>query len=84
MTLEAFRNLNHEERCTTWHTCAVQISERETQDCFYALYQLDGFYIEIKFFKWTDELPVMRTFSKNIRLEPYLNKININHALTFG
>jgi len=78
MTLAAFRSLDVEDQYILWLTRSVQLSERDTAEHLYMLYQLDSFYIEMKFFKWSDEEPVMRTFSKERRLQPYLHRININ------
>ena len=61
---------------------SVEISGRETEKNCYILYQIDGFYIEMKFFKDSYEEPVMRIFSKERRLQPYLQKININEIFS--
>jgi len=78
MTMADFRSLDDEDQYITWLTRSVQVSDWDTTEHYYVLYQLDSFYIEMKFFKWNDEEPVMRTFSKDRRLRPYLYKININ------
>jgi len=80
MTLTEFRNLDGEDQYILWLTRSVQLSERDSVEHLYVLYQLDGFYIEMQFFKWSDDEPVMRTFSKERRLLPYLYQININEV----
>jgi hypothetical protein len=82
MTLTAFRRLYEEDQYILWMTRAIQVSERDTVEYYYVLYQLDSFYIEMKFPKWSAETPVMRTFSKERRLIPYLYQINLNEVFS--
>lgn len=82
MTIAAFRRLYEEDQHILWVTRSVQVSERDTSEYYYVLYQLYSFYIEMKFPKWSAERPVMRTFSKDRRLIPYLYKINISEVFS--
>lgn len=82
MTLSEFRKLDEEDRYILWLSAAVQVSKIDTRQCLFVLYQLDEFYIEMKFHKTSLMPPVMRTFSKQRRVMHYLDAININALIS--
>jgi hypothetical protein len=76
MKLDEFRSLNKiDQHIILWEQ-AVLIAERENQTYKYILYQLAGFYIEVRLSK-VGFKEVVRTFSRDRRLDPYLQTISL-------
>jgi len=74
MNLDQFRSLNKiDQHIILWER-AVLIAERENHTYKYILYQLGGFYIEVRLSKIGFK-EVVRTFSRDRRLDPYLQMI---------
>ena len=77
MTLYQFNLLDEAEQIEAIWYKSVKLSEREDEEFFYNLYQIDSFYIEEKFIK-PDKLRIaFKTFATTTLLEPYLDKIKI-------
>jgi hypothetical protein len=77
MTDYDFKILSQQEQLEALAFHAVRIGERKDQKIRYALYQLDGFYIELLYDVADDELKEIRSFSAITFLEPYLLSIDI-------
>ncbi len=77
MTLYQFNLLDEQEQIEAIWYKSVKLAEREDEEHFYNLYQIDSFYIEEKFIK-PDKLRVaFKTFATTTLLEPYLDKMRI-------
>jgi hypothetical protein len=53
----------------------VCIAERMAGDVLLLLFQIDGFYVEIAFDNYSDEVLSARSFEDTAELSPYLNDI---------
>ena len=77
MTIREFELLNEENRYISWLAKAVEVASYENDGCYYILYQMDSFYVEL----WTSQLlpgnACLIAFSAGERLEPYLEQIDI-------
>jgi hypothetical protein len=78
MTLCQFNLLNEQEQIEAIWYKNVKLAEREDEDFFYNLYQIDNFYIKEKFIKPDKMRIVFRTFATTTLLEPYLKNIKID------
>jgi hypothetical protein len=76
MTLKEFRSLDKNDQYIVLWDKAVLIADRENEEHKYILYQLDSFYIELQLSK-NDFNEVLRTFSRDRRLKPYLEAIDL-------
>lgn len=77
MTLYQFNMLDEQEQIEAIWYKSVKLAEREDEEHFYNLYQIDSFYVEEKFIK-PDKLRVaFKTFAAITLLEPYLDKTKI-------
>lgn len=78
MTLLEYRSMNENERYVLWLAKSVMVAEQEDEFAYNILYQLDGFYIEMKFFKSASQNVLIRAFSDSKYLAPYLPSIDIS------
>lgn len=77
MTPLDFETFDEQEQIEAIWYKSVKLAEREDENFFYTLYQIDNFYVEEKFIK-PDKLRVaFATFATADLLELYLNKIKI-------
>jgi hypothetical protein len=53
------------------------IGSRETAENCILLFQLEGFYVEVFFDKYCDDIIYSRTFENTEELQPYLEHLNI-------
>jgi hypothetical protein len=77
MTLWQFKLLIEEEQVRILVERGVYLDSRSTSDYHIALYQVDGFYIELYHRNEEHEVVKMIGFSSTKRLEPYLSQIDI-------
>lgn len=56
----------------------VLVSDRNDGICSYLLYQIDGFYAEVKLELTHHEISGLKSFASTDFLEPYLENIDIN------
>jgi len=76
MTIHQFRLLDIEDQYITLWEKAVEVAKRENERFAFVLYQLGSFYIELKF-SLDGSREEMRIFSKERRLQPYLDEIDL-------
>ncbi|HMK05517.1 MAG TPA: hypothetical protein VK489_15055 [Ferruginibacter sp.] len=76
MTLKEFRSLSKDEQYILLWEKAMLIADRENHEYKYILYQLDSFYIELRLSKH-DFTELLVTFSRDRRLNPYLENIDL-------
>jgi len=75
MTLYQFKTLDEEEQYNTVWNNGVFIAVRISKEDKFLLYQIDGFYVELKYDVNINKIVELRSFGNVSRLEPYL--INI-------
>ena len=78
ITLYEFNSLNEFEKGAALWEYGVHVSERFDRECGYSLYQLNDFYVEVKYHSIENDITIFFYFSNTSRLEPYLSNININ------
>ena len=57
----------------------IYISERQENDCLVALYQVGAFYVEVYYRLKTAQVIKLVSFYSTNFLQPYLEKLNIDH-----
>lgn len=77
MTLQYFRTLSESKQFRRLMTKGVCVGERVTADAQVLLFQLDHFYVEVTFNKFTDEPISARSFESTDELAPYLQNIDL-------
>lgn len=77
MTLEKFTSLKEIEKTLIVQQEGVQISDRYEPEFFIALYQLEGFYVELFYHHKTKNVIYARSFTSTNGLKPYLDSINL-------
>jgi hypothetical protein len=84
MTLTEYKALSTDHRYIVWLSKAVRIAAYKNLLFEYTLYQVEGFYVQIRslrYFKSTDK---WSAFSHESYLKPYLKKINIGEIRNHG
>jgi hypothetical protein len=81
MDMVAFSSLSYKEQVNAVCENAAFLANRRVDEYLVALYQLDGFYIELFFKTGQAPLEKLECFSELERLKPYLEKINISTLL---
>ena len=81
MTLYQLNVLDEQSRYQVLWDQGVHIAERVTTEYTLILYQIDGFYVEVKYNQKTNKIEGLRSFGSINRLEPYLGSIEINNLL---
>jgi hypothetical protein len=78
MTLYQFNVLSESEQAATLWEIGIYLTDREDHIFKYALYQLEGFYVEVWYHKEFNAIQRLRSFSSVSQLEPYLKRIDIS------
>lgn len=77
MTLFEFRVMSNEEQIDLLYQAAVYIGKRKEGRLSVVLYQLDGFYVEVYYYKYRRLVCKVKGFTSTIPLDPYLEQINV-------
>lgn len=77
MNLEEFTSLKEVEKTMTVQQEGVQIGDRFEPEFFIALYQLEGFYVELFYHHTKKTVVYARSFTSTNGLKPYLDNINL-------
>jgi hypothetical protein len=83
MTRQKFVSLPGAYKKSVLLRCASFIAERSNSLFRVMLYELDGFYVEIYFLRWSKKPFLYNTFRSTDRLNPYLRQIDLS-SLTEG
>lgn len=78
MTLLYFKNLTKNQKRTTVLRHGAFLSEKSYGLFRTMLYQLDGFYVEVYFTRFSKEALWFRSFDSTKNLQPYLQQIDIS------
>jgi hypothetical protein len=81
MTLYQFKEMNEMEQIETVWNKSVLIAERREKTADYLLYQIDSFYVEIKYLKGTRIIRRFISFHTTELLAPYLELIDIGKLM---
>jgi hypothetical protein len=78
MTLYQFNSLDENEKHQLVWNEGVLLASREDNELKYLLYQVDSFYVELKYDVCSNEIKPCKSFVSTNFLEPYLTQINLN------
>lgn len=81
MRLSVFRNLSPQDQHDWVAREGVLLWERQSKNFRIYLYQLEGFYVELFFFKESGEFATIKPFDNMDELSPYLAEIDVGHLL---
>lgn len=81
MTVNQFDSINLEEQRQVVLLKGEYLSSRETTCFAVNLYAVEGFYVEVFFWKRNYELAMVRSFDSVEKLEPYLEEIEISEIV---
>jgi len=81
MKHSAFLELTVEHQLRIWKKIGVRVAVRKTSIFYHVLYQVAGFYIDAKFFRGSDEVLSIHSFSSLGPLAPFLKEIDISDIL---
>lgn len=82
ITLYEFNSLSHFEKGEVLWESGVHLSERFIDNVGYSLYQLNNFYVEVKYQSDKNKITLFRSFKNDTLLEPYLNQIDLSKLRT--
>ena len=78
ITLYEFNSLNEFEKGEALWEYGVHVDERFEGEIGYSLYQLNDFYVEVKYNGGVNAITELTSFSTDTKLEPYFDKIDIS------
>lgn len=81
MTPQKFKQLTRQQKRNTLLRFGAFVSERSFGPMRIMLYQLDSFYIEVYFFKWSKSVAWFKTFKSTDKLNPYLQQIDLSSLM---
>lgn len=79
-TIDRFHRLSRTEQYEAVCDEATYLASRTVETVTFVLYDLDGFFIEVKYDGATDRLPQLIAFATTRRLEPYLREIKLDFS----
>lgn len=82
MELSAFRKMSPQDQHELVSREGVMLWERQSRNFSIYLFQLDGFYVELFFFKESGEFATIKPFDNMDELSPYLREIDVGHLLS--
>ena len=78
MTLHEFKEMSEMDQIETVWNKSILIAKRKEKTADYFLYQIDSFYVEIKYLKGTRIIRRFISFHTTELLAPYLELIDIS------
>jgi hypothetical protein len=81
MTLREYKTLHIDEQASFLSKTGVSIGERKVGPYLIALFQIEGFYVEVFYDKETLQMVKLVSFYSTALLEPYLKTIDISSLL---
>ena len=81
MKVDVFKSLPARRQQQLIVDKGVQLANRESKHFSIFLYALDGFYVELFFFKGSGEYASLKPFGEVEQLEPYLREIDVKGLL---
>jgi hypothetical protein len=78
MTLYQYNQLDKtDQACVLWNK-GVFLCERKMDQYTIALYQIEGFYVELFYHPEDNAIEKLRSFRSTGQLNPYLNRIDVS------
>ena len=78
MTLYQYKLLNKDEQYKVLWDKGVFIDQRISVSYNFQLYQIEGFYVELKYNREENKIVGLKSFISTEPLEPYLRKIKLD------
>lgn len=63
------------------HDRGIELATRKTKDRYMVLYHVDSFYVEVSYRLNTRQVTMIRSFTTDTFLQPYLEQIDITFLL---
>jgi len=82
MTLSGFQELCLQEKTRLLHKEGVYIGKRRKDAQIMLLYQLEGFYVEVCYYRYRRDISHIRTSASVQLLEPYLDQIPVENLVS--
>lgn len=82
MRLPEFTRLSGKDKATLLYEQGVYIGKRRQGATAVILYQLDGFYAEVFYRTYRQQIDRISCFSDTARLDPYLTMIDLEPLVT--
>lgn len=82
MRISEFRKLSAKEQQELVAQHGTLLCERSSKNFNIFLYGVDGFYVELFFFKESGEFATMKPFDNTDELTPYLREIDVGQLLS--
>jgi len=83
ITLYEFNSLSEFEKGAALWDYGIHLTERFDEAYGYSLYQLNDFYVEVKYNGGINEITKFTSFNTYTKLEPYLGNIDISKIIGF-
>ncbi|MES2881505.1 MAG: hypothetical protein V4676_05105 [Bacteroidota bacterium] len=77
MNLFDFKLLGDTEKLEILYRCGVYVGKRRKEHKTVLLYQLEGFYVELFYQKHRCVVSHLYCFSSALRIDPYLDQVNV-------
>lgn len=81
MTLRKFLLLTQNDQVKLLYLNGVYIGKRKLGKTTIVLYQLEGFYAEVYYYKYRCLIECISCFADTARLDPYLGQITVEHLV---
>ena len=81
ITLYEFNSLNEFEKGEALWEYGVHVSERFDGEFGYSLYQLNDFYVEVKYNGGINAITKFTSFCTYTKLEPYLENVDLSKII---
>jgi len=81
MIIQQFDTLSKENQQQVLLKEGIFLAEREDGPFRIMLYQLNGFYVEVYFFKLYNKVAFFQTFEDTEVLQPYLDQVDVSNVL---
>jgi hypothetical protein len=81
MILQLFNTLEQEQQVTVLQKRGSLLATKATNSLRIALYQIDGFYVEVYSKKKGDKVLCVNSFLDMDRLDPYLEEIDLSDII---
>ena len=84
MTLQQYKALKPDEQTSFLCKAGVSIAERKVGPYLIVLFQVEGFYVEVFYDKYSYQMLKLVSFYNTTLLEPYLAEIDLKKLLNFS
>lgn len=84
MTMYEFFHLPLKEQADLLYEDGIYLAKRKDDISSFVLYQMDSFYVEVKYKKYRKWIESIRCFHKIDLLAPYLEQIDVEELIRYA